>query len=198
MTISEDLVSNSLISGVKVCDVFDKLYGDIFEIPVTSGSKFISDLWGRYDNNSQSLNGKIFEGLIASLLYRLGISPIYVQAKLAFVPNVDFDFILYSREYGPVVLSIKTSLRERYKQADLEGMLLRQVHRNARTYLITLNEAEAKNTNDKISKGQILGIDSVIIATHKEFDTLLDELSALTLYKPEKIEVISGQRIIGV
>ena len=76
-----------------------------------------------------------------------------------FVPNINFDFLLYSREYGPVVLSAKTSLRERYKQADLEGMMLRQVHRNAKTYLITLNSDEAKSVNSKISNGQVLGIE---------------------------------------
>jgi hypothetical protein len=113
------------------------------------------------------------------------------------VPNVDFDFILYSKEYGPIVLSAKTSLRERYKQADLEDMMLRQVHnRNAKTYLITLNDSEAKNINTKIENGQLLGIDSVITATKPDFDKLLEDLSSLTFYKPKKVEIISGHRII--
>lgn len=196
MKISEKLTSNNLISGNKVCAVFDSLYPDILDIPITNGSTFMSLLWGRYESESQNLNGKVFEGLIASILYRLNVLPIYVQAKLAFVPNVDFDFILYSKEYGPIVLSAKTSLRERYKQADLEGMMLRQVHRNAKTYLITLNDSEAMNVNIKIKNGQVLGIDSVITATKKDFDKLLEELSNLTFYKPKKVEIISGHRII--
>jgi hypothetical protein len=196
MKISEKLISNNLISGDKVCAVFDSLYQGILSIPITSGSSFMSSLWERYGNESQNLNGKVFEGLIASVLYRLNILPIYVQAKLAFVPNVDFDFILYFKEYGPIVLSAKTSLRERYKQADLEGMMLREVHRNAKTYLITLNDSEAKNVNTKIENGQVLGIDSVITTTKPNFDKLLEDLSSLTFYKPKKVEIISDHRII--
>ena len=196
MKISEKLTNNNLISGKTVCAVFDNLYPDILDLPITTGSSFMSSLWERYKNTSPSLNGSVFEGLIASILYRMDILPIYVQAKLAFVPNVDFDFILYSEEYGPIVLSAKTSLRERYKQADLEGMMLRQVHRQAKTYLITLNAAEAKNVNTKIKNGQVLGIDSVIVATNKYFDELLEKLRPLNFYKPEKVDVILGQRII--
>lgn len=196
MKISEELVKNNLISGNKVCEVFNRLYKDIFEMPVDSGSSFMKALWGRYKNESQNLNGKVFEGLIASTLFRFKLVPIYVQARLAFVPNVDFDFILYSKEYGPIVLSAKTSLRERYKQADLEGMMLRQVHRNAKTYLITLDENEAKSVNNKIKNGQVLGLDEVITATSSEFDDLIEYLRTLDYLKPEKVEVISGHRII--
>jgi len=40
-------------------------------------------------------------------------------------------------------LTIKTSLRERYKQADLEGLALKQVYRKSKTYLITLSGQES-------------------------------------------------------
>ena len=173
MGISNKLVKNNLISGRKVCEVFDRLYfQEILKVCFK------------------------FEGLIASTLYRFKVFPIYVQAKLSFVPNVEFDLLLYSKEYGPVVLSVKTSLRERYKQADLEGMMLRQVHRNAKIYLITLDHKEAKSVNNKIKKGQVLGIDSVVTATTSSFDELLDDLKSLNYFKPEKVEVVSGRRVI--
>jgi hypothetical protein len=65
-------------------------------------------------------------------------------------------------------------------------MMLRQVHRNAKTYLITLNDSEARNVNTKIENGQVLGIDSVITAIKTDFDKLLEDLSSLTFYKPKK------------
>lgn len=114
------------------------------------------------------------------------------------MPNVEFDFTMYSKEYGPIVLSAKTSLRERYKQADLEGMMLRQVHRNAKTYLITLDENEANNVNKKIQNGQVLGINSVVTATSSKFDEVLKFLKTLHYIKPEKVEIISGHRIIDI
>lgn len=196
MNISEKLKKLEIISGKSICEQFDNLYQDILDTPLTSNSKFIANFWTRYSPITPSLNGAVFEGLLATLFYRLGIKPIYVQAKLAFVPNVDFDFVIYTKEYGPIILSAKTSLRERYKQADLEGMMVRQVHRRAKSYLITLNEKEAIGVNNKIASGQVLGIDKVILATSSDFDELVTELMGLTLIQPEKIEILTGSRLI--
>ena len=196
MGIANELAELNLISGDQVKKVFDDLYQDSLTITMGSGSDFIRSMWARYDNQTPSLNGKVFEGLLAICLYRMGIRPIYLQAKLAFIPNVDFDFILYSREIGPVVLSTKTSLRERYKQADLEGMMLRQVHRKARTYLITMNEVEANSVNDKIRMGAVLGIDSVVTASLSSFDVFLSELQQLDYIEPPSVQVITSNKII--
>ena len=196
MGIANELAELNLISGDQVKKVFDDLFSDSLTIPMSSGSDFIRNMWERYDNQTPSLNGKVFEGLLAICLYRMGIRPIYLQAKMAFIPNVDFDFILYSREVGPVVLSAKTSLRERYKQADLEGMMLRQVHRKAQTYLITMNEAEANSVNGKINTGAVLGIDSVVTASSSSFDGLLSNLQKLDYIKPPSVRVITSNKII--
>ncbi|MCF6190568.1 MAG: hypothetical protein L3J51_08815 [Cocleimonas sp.] len=160
-------------------------------------SQFVNELWSRYKPESPSLNGAVFEGILAAVFYRSAILPLYVQAKLLFVPNVDFDFVGYTKEYGPVILSAKTSLRERYKQADLEGMMLRQVHRRSKSFLITLNEVEAKSVNSKIKTGLVLGLDNVIVATNKEFDLLIKELKTYTYYKPEKMDVLTSTRLIS-
>ena len=58
---------------------------------------------------------------------------------------------------------MKVSLRERYKQADLEGMALRQVYRNAESYLITLSD-EAVGVTRKIENGDIAGLSGCIRA----------------------------------
>ena len=187
----------NLISGDKISGIFDRLYSDILDDTFITPSDFIGRMWSRYEDGEPSLNGKVFEGLLACLLYRMEVLPIYLQAKLAFVPNVDFDFVLYSKEFGPVVLSAKTSLRERYKQADLEGMMLRQVHRRSKCYLLTLNQSEAANVRRKISSGEVLGLDDVILATSEDFDGLVSELSGYTYVKPPKVDVISSSKIIG-
>ena len=153
-------------------------------------------MWDRYEANSVSMNGAVFEGLLATILFRSGILPLFVQAKLSFVPNVDFDFVAYSKEFGPVILSAKTSLRERYKQADLEGMMLRQVHRKSKSYLITLNEKEAASVNQKIEKGLVLGLDKVVVATDKAFNNLMEDLKLLNFYRPDKIDVLTSSRMI--
>jgi len=196
MPISKTLSNLKLISGQQTCNVFDSIYGDILEIDYNSESEFICDLWSRYTPSSKSLNGRVFEGLIAVALYRSSILPLFIEAKLTFVPNISFDFIAYSKEHGPIILSAKTSLRERYKQADLEGMMLRQVHRRSKSYLITNDETEANLVNRKIESGQALGLDDVIIATSEKFDELISDLKKLNYYAPEKVDILTSSRFV--
>ena len=196
MKISDTLEKKQLVSGPKVLDIFDNLYGDILTIPYDSESVLMEELWSRYKPESPALNGYVFEGILAAIFYRSGILPLYVQAKLAFVPNVDFDFVAYTEEYGPIILSAKTSLRERYKQADLEGMMLRQVHRRAKSYLLTLHKKEAKSVNNKIKDGRVLGLDNVIVATDKKFDRLISELKTYSYFQPEKMDILTSTRLI--
>lgn len=192
----KNLEKLGLVSGTKVKDIFKEYYADILLSPLDTYHTFIRNLWQRYPANSNNMNGKVFECLVACCLYRAGILPFYIQAKLAFIPNVNFDFVAYSKEYGPVVLSVKTSLRERYKQADLEGMMLRQVHRKSKSYLLTLDESEAFNVNEKINKGEVLGLDKVILATAPDFDLLILELQQAKMYMPGSVEVITGNKVI--
>lgn len=196
MSTSDQLSKLNLISGDKISGIFDEKYEDILECVINTPSDFIKSMWSRYENMGVSLNGKVFEGLLACLLYRKGVVPIHLQAGLAFVPNVNFDFVLYTREFGPVVLSAKTSLRERYKQADLEGMMLKQVHRRSKSYLITLNESEADSVRSKIERGQVLGIDDVILASSDRFDELVCELVNYTYIRPPEVKVITCSKII--
>ena len=197
MSISEELNYLGLLSGEKTSAIFDSLYRDILTVTYTSESALVNELWGRYTPVNKSLNGNVFEAILATIFYRSGILPLYVQAKLSFVPNISFDFVAYSKEFGPVILSAKTSLRERYKQADLEGMMVRQVHRRSKSYLITLSEKEALPVNEKIEDGSVLGIDDAIVATDTQFDVLISDLKSLTYYEPEKIDVLTGLRIIS-
>jgi len=195
--ISDQLQHLKLISGKKLCSIFDRIFEDVLTFEYDTPSEFMNILWDRYENTEQSLNGSVFEGLLAILMYREGIIPLFVQAKLTFVPNIDFDFVLYSRERGPIVLSAKTSLRERYKQADLEGMMLRQVHRRAESYLLTMNHAEAARVNHKIASGLALGIDEVVVAETPALDALVTHLKTYNFYVPEKISVLNSSRLIS-
>ncbi len=196
MSVSEKLSKLNLVSGDGTLEIFDELFQDILTADIGSEATFIDKLWRRYANRNPALNGNVFEGILATIFYRSGILPLYVQAKLSFVPNIDFDFVAYSEECGPVILSAKTSLRERYKQADLEGMMVRQVHRKAKSFLLTLDTPEADNVNRKISEGLVLGIDSVVVANDESFDALIEELQSYTYIEPGKIDVLQSSRLI--
>jgi len=119
-----------------------------------------------------------------------------MSAKVAFVPNVIYDLMLYTAERGPICLSAKTSLRERYKQADLEAIALKYVHRKALNYLLTLEEVEARNIKEKIKSGDVIGLDDVILATQPEFDTLISSLKNFELAEPPTVKVIESNHVI--
>lgn len=182
--------------------VFESLFPDFMQVQYSTPKEYIQLYWDAYENSgnqNNNLNGKVFELIIMTLLYKEGIIPYYTQAKVTFVPGIDFDVILYKEDqYGciPYCLSLKTSLRERWKQADLEGEALKNVHRRAKCYLLTLNDQETTRINEKIASGVANGIDEVIYCKSDRFDTFISELKTGTYRRSIKIEVIEG-KVIG-
>ena len=138
-----------------------------------------------------SINGRIFEYIICETLAYENITPFYYQAKFLHVPNCDFDVALY-HPGKTVVLTLKVSLRERYKQADLEGIALRQVYRGANSYLITLNEKEALTNKPKIATGDINGLNDIVLANKSEYTDLLLRISKIKYESAIEIMPISG------
>lgn len=141
-------------------------------------SEFIRDYWELYKSNypsNNSLNGIIFENLVIISLAREGIENIYYQTELSFVPTALFDAFLYNEE-KPVALSIKVSLRERWKQADLEASALKQVHKKAECYVLSLSEQETRTRQNQ--SDEYAGLDGFILANKPEFDVLVEDLKA--------------------
>ena len=183
----------------KAASVFDSLHPDFRQIKYGNPSEYVRIYWDLYNKNSETnnnLNGKIFEYILATLCVREGILPLYMSAKVAFVPNVIYDLMFYTAERGPICWSVKTSLRERYKQADLEAIALKYVHRKALNYLITLSNTEAQGVKAKIKTGDIIGLDNVIVATEPEFDIMISELKMLVFAEPPTVKVIESNQIV--
>jgi len=179
--------------------IFDSLFPNFMELEYKKPSEYISKFWGEYSKHKErnnNLNGKVFEYILATLCIREDILPVYMSAKVAFVPNVIYDIMFYTTERGPICWSVKTSLRERYKQADLEAIALKYVHRKALSYLVTLEENEAKSVKAKIKSGDVIGLDDVIIATSPEFDELVIELKKYQFSDPPIKKVIESNQII--
>lgn len=179
--------------------VFDSLFDDFREIKYENPTDYKNVYWTAFKNHKESnnnLNGKIFEYILATLFVREGLLPLYLSAKVAFVPNVIYDLMFYTEERGPICISAKTSLRERYKQADLEAIALKYVHRKALSFLVTLEENEAKSVKAKIKSGDVIGLDNVIVATNSEFNNLIKELKKYQFSEPPTVKVIESNQII--
>jgi len=183
----------------KAEQVFDSLFPNFLKVEYKKPSEYVAKYWSVYSKHSDrnnNLNGKVFEYILATLCVRENILPIYMSAKVAFVPNVIYDLMFYTSERGPICWSVKTSLRERYKQADLEAIALKYVHRKALSYLITLEENEAKSVKAKIKSGDVIGLDNVIVATSSEFDDLIKELKTFEFSDPPTVKVIESNQVI--
>lgn len=173
--------------------IFERLFPDFLTMEYSAPSDYIRRNWERYlasGYTSNARNGKILEYLLATLLAREHILPLYLGAEVAFVPNVVYDMLLYSKQRGPISLSAKTSLRERYKQADLEAIALKYVHRRALCFLVTLNALEAAHVQDKIQASEVIGIDQVVVATAPEFDQFVAGLQRESYIEAPTIDVI--------
>lgn len=179
--------------------VFDSLFPSFLTVKYKKPSDYISTYWEafkKHPEGNNNLNGKIFEYILATLFVRENILPLYLSAKVAFVPNVIYDLMFYTTERGPICISAKTSLRERYKQADLEAIALKYVHRKALSYLVTLEVSEAKSVQGKIKSGHVIGLDKVVVATSNDFNDLIEELKNYKFSEPPTVKVIESNQII--
>lgn len=188
-------------SDTKAAELFESLLGDFRLIKYNSPHEYVNLYWNKYlslNERNANLNGKVFEYIIATLLYNENLLPLYIQAQVAFVPNVDFDALLYSREVGPIALSMKTSLRERYKQADLEAIALKYVHRKAKAFLLTMEENEAVNAKNKIVSGDIIGLDAIVVCSGKDIDEMITNLKISYQYTiAGSVDIIKSSQVVN-
>ena len=164
-------------------------------------STAVAELWRSAEAHlapgQQSTRGELFELIVAVCLVQRKLLPFYYQAKLALIPETDYDFVLWT-DSGPVVLSVKTSLRERIKQAALEAVALKMVHRRARCFVLTLDHAEAANAQRKVATGDLPALSAVIKADSSEFDSLLADLTAVSLRHAPTLPMITHSRpVVG-
>jgi len=86
-------------------------------------------------------NGRIFEGLFLAALGREGIRHLILGAEYECLPYSTIDIAIYSSTGGPFLISLKSSLRERWKQSDLEFSIIKKLNPNAVCAIATLEDA---------------------------------------------------------
>ena len=179
----------------KAYKVMSNCMSDIFDEINVAPSKFIEKYWSNYQNYlkklkesgldlpDRSTSGKIFE-IISSILieYHLGMSIILRDATLEGVPLVKPDILVQSQNRY-YLLSFKTTLRERWKQADWEALLFKQKHPDAKSFAITLDEKECIRVNKNLKIKNTTydppldnGLDEVVIALSLRFDQIIAEI----------------------
>ncbi len=148
----------------------------------------VKQFWKIYKktNGNNNLNGKMFEFIVCECLVHFGVGPLYFQSRFYGLEHDTYDLASWTEDGSPIIISCKTSLRERWKQAELEGRLLKLKYSKAESYLITLNDREANRRRQGIRDGTVTGIDEIYLADRPEFDSFVERMkgTGLTAVKP--------------
>ena len=162
-----------------------------------SSSQLIKQVWDKELVNGlpNSTRGALFEYLIAYCLNSHGILPFYTQVKINLVVGAIYDVVLFDEKLSPIVLSIKTSLRERYKQSFLEARVLKDVYSSSKSYLLTLNGSEYKTRKKENEQDDSSILDGVIAVDTDEFDEFLERLRSIGFRKTTRQQIINQGKL---
>ena len=140
---------------------------------------------GKSPSSIGSMSGNWLEYALLLALREQQLTPAYWQAEFKAVPNAFNDVMVWSQEHGPIIISCKTSLRERYKQADLEAVAMRKTYPNAKYFLVTVDgdKQHVARVRRKIKEGEILALQAVYDETN--LDELFGMLKQLKLGEAE-------------
>ena len=171
-------------SSAKLIETILKIQPTLDYFPYRSPSLYNDKIWKILDTEIQdnSSRGSAFEFLIAFTLLRESISPFYYQVEFSNIAWAEFDILIYTEEIGPIVFSRKTSLRERWKQAELEAQLLRRDFPKSRSFLITMDPNESSVAN-KIKNGPKSGLEKVMRSNQPVFNRIIEEIKNYTVIK---------------
>jgi len=106
-----------------------------------------------------------------------------------------YDIVLFDEKLSPIVLSIKTSLRERYKQTFLEARVLKDVYSSSKSYLLTLSGSEYKTRKKENEQDDGSILDDVIAVDSEGFDKFLEKLKSLEFRKTSKQRIITQGKL---
>lgn len=166
-----------------------------FLLRTINGCRSNAAAQGKSPQSIASMGGNWLEYAMLLALKHKGLTPAYWQAEFAAVPNNFNDVMVWSKEHGPIIISCKTSLRERYKQADLEAVALRVHFPDAKFFLLTL-DADKKHlarTRKKIADKELLALQAIYAEDNA--DELFTFLKTLTLVEPPAGVLRSGKAV---
>ena len=127
---------------------------------------------GKWNN----LNGQAFGIIMGFLLDREGFQIVAMDEKFPRVDLVQPDFVLqHGHRYS--FLSIKTSSRERWKQADWEAIKFKRAYPKTKCFLILIKPEEVRTIKTKL---HLLDLDDVVSANSVDLDEMFVNMKAYT------------------
>ena len=148
-------------------------------------SQFFNYFWSKYEKFKKkykkkggkeinnSYNGQALEIILAYLFTRENIKIEKMDEELDDVMFVKPDFLLKGDDEKKFFISVKVSIRERWKQADWEAIKYKEKYPNAFCALIINHKQEYLSMKKKIKH---LDLDKVYLANSKDMNQIIDKL----------------------
>lgn len=148
---------------------------------------------GKSPQSIGSMGGNWLEYAMLVALKESRLTPAWWQTEFKEIPNAFNDVLLWSKESGPIVVSCKTTLRERYKQADAEALPVLKFYPKAKLYLICLEDDanHLARVRKKIKDGELIALQAIYAADNA--DELFAFLKTQTLIDPPEKTLQSGK-----
>ncbi|MDC2964719.1 hypothetical protein OAZ13_00185 [Gammaproteobacteria bacterium] len=142
----------------------------------SDAKNFFIYFWSIFENYSlsKSLNNQVpgdaFEIIFAFILDYENIEIFSMDEQVKGIDFVKPDFITKKHHH---FISCKTSLRERWKQADWESMRFKKIYSKSKCFLLTNHYKEYLSLKNKITK---LDLDEVYFAGSDDINLLIKQL----------------------
>jgi hypothetical protein len=99
---------------------------------------------------NNQVNGDAFAIIFGFLLEREKVKISKMDEELAKVKFVKPDFLIKKKNKKIIFISLKVSIRERWKQADWESMRFKKIYKNSKTIILMNEKSEINSLKEKI------------------------------------------------
>ena len=154
----------------------------------------IWDAYSTLSTMSNNKNGRMFEFAICETMVQFGVGPLYFQSTFYGLPHDKYDIAAWTQDGHPIIVSCKTSLRERWKQAELEGRILKLRYIGAESYLVMLDRVGGTRIRNRVNSGEANGLDRIYLADNPEYDDFVEHMLTVGLMDVEPILPIDGKK----
>lgn len=142
------------------------------EIPDYPYSRVVSTVWEKAKVRGEA-SGALFELIVSACLYDAKVKVFYRHATLERCPKLESDLLVWSQFGSPWCIQLTSTLRERYKLADLQAFRVKSSYSNAAVVLLTMDQFDTA----KRSRGDFESLDELIYCGNEAFDSLVDRLA---------------------
>lgn len=135
-------------------------------------SRFVEGVWAEAKERNQA-TGALFELLVAACIYDSGVQIFYRHARLNGCPTVESDLLIWSAfDSSPWCIQLTSTLRERYKLADLQAFRVKSAYPKAIFALLTMDQTDTSRR----TSGDFESLDELVYCGSPAFDTLIQRM----------------------